>query len=54
MKVDMNALTETVIGAAYEVSNTLGAGFLEKLYERALVSELALRGISVQSQVVYP
>jgi GxxExxY protein len=52
--VDLSALTETVIGAAYEVSNTLGAGFLEKLYERALVSELTLRGISVQSQVVYP
>jgi GxxExxY protein len=52
--VDLNSLTETVIGAAYEVSNTLGAGFLEKLYERALVGELTLRGISVQSQAVYP
>jgi GxxExxY protein len=52
--VELNSLTEAVIGAAYEVSNTLGAGFVEKLYERALVSELALRGISVQSQVVYP
>lgn len=26
-----------VVGAAYEVSNVLGAGFLEKVYERALV-----------------
>ena len=52
--MDLNALTESVIGAAYEVSNTLGAGFLEKLYERALKNELTLRGISVQSQVVYP
>ena len=52
--MDLNGLTETVIGAAYEVSNTLGAGFLEKLYERALVTELTLRGISVRSQVVYP
>jgi GxxExxY protein len=52
--VDLNSLTEVVIGAAYEVSNNLGAGFLEKLYERALASELTLRGISVQSQVVYP
>ena len=52
--MDLNVLTEAVIGAAYEVSNTLGAGFLEKLYERALRSELTLRGISVQSQVVYP
>jgi GxxExxY protein len=52
--VDLDSLTEAVIGAAYEVSNTLGAGFLEKLYERALKNELTLRGISVQSQVVYP
>ncbi len=42
---------EAVIGAAYEVSNVLGAGFLEKVYERALVRELALRGLGVKSQV---
>ena len=33
---ELNALTEKVIGAAFEVSNTLGAGFLEKVYENAL------------------
>jgi GxxExxY protein len=54
LKVDLNFLTESVIGAAYEVSNILGAGFLEKLYERVLKNELALRGISVQSQAVFP
>jgi GxxExxY protein len=32
----------------------LGAGFLEKLYERALVNELALRGITAVTQVSYP
>lgn len=47
-------LTESVIGAAYEVSNTLGAGFLEKVYERALVTELALRGVAVHAQASYP
>ena len=52
--MDLNSLTEAVIGAAFEVSNTLGAGFLEKLYERALVSELTLRGIGVVTQAVYP
>ena len=52
--MDLNSLTEAVIGAAFEVSNTLGAGFLEKLYERALVSELTLRGIAVVTQAVYP
>jgi GxxExxY protein len=32
----------------------LGAGFLEKVYERALLKELALRGIAARSQVGYP
>ena len=41
----MNRLIEKVVGAVYEVANTLGAGFLEKVYERALVAELRLRGI---------
>jgi GxxExxY protein len=44
---------ESVIGAAYEVSNVLGAGFLEKVYERALSRELALRGLKVEPQVPY-
>jgi hypothetical protein len=35
-------LTEVVIGAAFKVANVLGAGFLEKVYERALIHELAL------------
>ena len=49
----LNALFEEVVGAAYEVSNTLGAGFLEKVYERALAKELSLRGIPVRPQVPY-
>jgi GxxExxY protein len=44
-------LTGRVIGAAFEVSNTLGIGFLEKVYERALLRELALRGIRAEGQV---
>jgi GxxExxY protein len=38
-------LTECALGAIFEVSNTLGAGFLEKVYQRALLTELRLRGI---------
>jgi GxxExxY protein len=45
-----DSLTEQVLGAVFEVSNTLGAGFLEKVYERALLRELALRGIRATSQ----
>jgi GxxExxY protein len=37
-------LTEVVIGSAFEISRLLGAGFLEKVYERALIRELVLRG----------
>src|ERR1039458_2312985 len=37
-------LTERVLGAIFDVSNTLGAGFLEKVYQRALLTELRLRG----------
>ena len=34
-----------MISAIIEVSNVLGAGFLEKVYQRALIKELGLRGI---------
>ena len=49
----LDALFDAVVGAAYEVSNTLGAGFLEKVYEHALIKELTLRGISSRPQVPY-
>ena len=49
----LNALLEEAVGAAYEVSNTLGAGFLEKVYERALAKELSIRGKPVRPQVPY-
>jgi GxxExxY protein len=47
----LDSLTERVINSIFEVSNTLGAGFLEKVYERALLRELCLRGIQAVSQV---
>jgi GxxExxY protein len=46
----VNGLTERIIGAGFEVSNTLGTGFLEKIYENALARELRLRGLSVAQQ----
>ena len=48
-----NALTERVIGAILEVSNILGAGFLEKLYQRALLRELGLRGIRARAEASF-
>jgi GxxExxY protein len=43
-------LTEKILGAAFKVHNTLGIGFLEKVYENAIVVELARRGVSVEQQ----
>jgi len=43
-------LTRNIINAAYKVHNTLGCGFLEKVYHKALVVELDKRGFSIQSQ----
>ncbi len=41
----LDSLSEKVLSAAFEVSNTLGTGFLEKVYQRAVLRELSLRGI---------
>jgi GxxExxY protein len=46
-----NELTENIIGAFYTVYNQLGFGFLEKVYERALLIELKKRGLLAQAQV---
>ena len=44
------ALTREIIAAAYEVHGELGGGFLEKVYESALVIELTSRGLKVMAQ----
>gem|GEM_PF-5886385 len=49
-EIKLNELSEKIIGAAFEVSNILGVGFLEKVYENALDVELGLRGLQVQQQ----
>src|SRR3982751_6560228 len=46
----LDSLSERVLGAVFEVSNTLGAGFLEKVYQRALLRELSLRGIRATAE----
>jgi len=48
-----DSLTEQVLAAIFEVSNTLGPGFLEKVYERALLRELTLRGIRATTQASF-
>jgi GxxExxY protein len=44
------ALTHDILNAAFEVQNILGCGFLEKVYENALVHELKMRGFSAAAQ----
>jgi GxxExxY protein len=43
-------LTEKIIKAFYKVYNTLGYGFLEKVYENAMLIELSNSGLAVENQ----
>ena len=49
--MDQDDLTYQINGAIYEVNRELGSGFLEKVYENALLKELTLRGIKAEPQV---
>jgi GxxExxY protein len=51
---ELKELTELIIGCAFTVSNTLGPGFLEKVYENALVHELRKRGLEADPQHEIP
>jgi len=46
----LNKMSERIINAAYKVSNALGAGFLEKVYENALVHQLKKDGMNIEQQ----
>lgn len=50
-EAELNQLTEKIIGCAYTVSNKLGVGFLEKVYENALAIEIRKAGLSPSQQV---
>ena len=47
---ERDALSERIIGCAFTVANTLGSGFLEKVYENALALELRAAGLAVEQQ----
>ena len=49
--MDINDITYRINGAIYEVNKVLGPGFLEKVYENALLQELKLRGLKAEAQV---
>jgi len=44
----LQPVTQHLIGAAFEVHNILGFGFLEKVYQRAMQVELQSRGVKVE------
>ena len=49
--MDVNTVTETIIGSAIEVHKSLGPGLLESVYEECLFYELSLRKLSVDRQI---
>ena len=49
--MDTNELTYQIRGAIFEVNKVLGSGFLEKVYEKALMIELPKRGLNAECQV---
>jgi GxxExxY protein len=52
--MDINQLSNKIIGAAIEVHKTLGPGLLESIYEECLCHELNLRGFSIERQKLLP
>jgi GxxExxY protein len=48
--MDIDQLTYAINGAVFEVNRILGPGFLEKVYENALLFELKQNGIKAQAQ----
>ena len=49
-KHGLNILSEEVIGCAFKVSNILGACFLEKIYQNALVMELYRANLTAEKE----
>ena len=48
--MDINDITYAINGAVFEVNRVLGPGFLEKVYENALLIELRSKGLKAQNQ----
>ena len=48
--MELDELTERIIGCAYEVSNTLGSGFPENVYEKALHHQTLKTGLMSERQ----
>jgi len=53
-QVDVNQITHKIIGSAMQVHRTLGNGFQEVIYQRALAIEMTLEGLSFQREMEMP
>ena len=51
MSMDVNEITYQINGAVFEVNRILGPGFLEKIYENALLIDIRSRGLKAENQV---
>jgi len=49
--MDLNDITYKINGAIFQVNRELGHGFLEKVYENALMIELIATGLKAENQV---
>jgi len=52
--MEFEDITDIIIGGAYRVYNTMGFGFLESVYEKCMLIELAKAGIEAASQKPVP
>jgi GxxExxY protein len=52
--MEINRLTQTIIGAAIEVHQALGPGLLESAYQECVCHELALRQVPFKRQIDLP
>jgi GxxExxY protein len=51
---DVNQITHKIIGCAMKVHSTLGNGFQEVIYQRALAIEMKLNGLVYQREMSMP
>ncbi|MBK7640051.1 MAG: GxxExxY protein [Bacteroidetes bacterium] len=52
--MEINEITHKIIGCSMQVHNTLGNGFQEVIYQRALAIEMKLEGLSFQREMEMP
>lgn len=53
-KKNINDITHAIIGCAMQVHSTLGNGFQELIYQRALALEMNIAGLSFQQEMIMP